>query len=161
MRCGSTLLILALTMVGMLSGAKYPGDGGPSPARGRVIGIGGVFFKAANPKGLTEWYGKHLGFHIDPRIGVTFPWTSPAEPRQTFRTTWALFPKDTRYFDPSKSELMINYIVDDLDAILERLRKEGVKVDPNIQTDEAGRFGWVFDSEGNKLELWEPARPAN
>lgn len=130
----------------------------PIERRGRVIGIGGVFFKSSDPKALTEWYQNHLGFQMDPKIGVTFPWQSPADAKRTYRTTWALFPKNARYFDPSKSELMINYIVDDLDAILERLKAEGVRIDPKRETDEAGRFGWIYDSEGNKIELWEPAR---
>ena len=130
----------------------------PLQSRGRVIGIGGVFFKSTDPKSLTEWYEKHLGFQMDPKIGVTFPWKTPADAKQTYRTTWALFPKNTRYFEPSKSDLMINYIVDDLDAILARLKAEGVKIDPKRETDAAGRFGWIYDAEGNKIELWEPAR---
>ena len=126
--------------------------------RGKVLGIGGVFFKSPRPKELTQWYEKHLGFHADPRIGVVFPWRAPADAQQKYRTTWAVFPRDTRYFEPSKSELMVNYIVDDLDAMLARLGGEGVKIDPKRETDEAGRFAWVYDSDGNKIELWEPAK---
>ena len=123
-----------------------------------MLGVGGVFFKSPHPKELTGWYEKHLGFHMDPRIGVTFPWKTPGGSEATYRTTWAVFPKDTRYFDPSKSDLMINYIVDDLDAILARLQAEGVRIDSKRETDAAGRFAWIYDADGNKVELWEPAK---
>ena len=142
-----------------MSKSQTSGDTGDlSVPRGRVIGIGGVFFKAERPHELTAWYEKHLGFHADPRIGVTFPWKHPADSTSSHRTTWAVFPKDTSYFGPSGFDFMLNYIVDDLDGLLARLKAEGVRIDPKRETDEAGRFAWIYDSSGNKIELWEPVR---
>lgn len=129
----------------------------PSPSRGRIIGIGGVFFKSDNPTALTEWYCKHLGFCNDPQTGISFPWRT-ADNDASHRTVWAVFPSDTKYFEPSESQHLINYIVDDLDAFLARVRDEGVQIHPHQQTDPAGRFAWIFDADGNKIELWEPAK---
>lgn len=128
---------------------------------GKVIGIGGVFFKSENSKELTAWYEQHLGFHADPKTGVNFPWKTADGRSDSYRTVWAVFPHDTRYFDPSTASLMFNYVVDDLDAILARLRAEGVQVDSKTENDAAGRFGWIYDSDGNKIELWEPVRAAS
>jgi len=135
-------------------------ESAPPQPRGRVIGIGGVFFKSPHPKDLSRWYETHLGFTPKPVEGVVFPWTTPGSASPTYRTTWAVFPQDTRYFDPAKSSLMVNYVVDDLDAILRRLEAEGIRIDPKRETDAAGKFAWVFDSDGNKIELWEPAAQA-
>jgi catechol 2,3-dioxygenase-like lactoylglutathione lyase family enzyme len=129
----------------------------PSTGRGRVIGIGGVFFKSDNPGALTDWYCKHLGFKPDQHSGVNFPWRT-ADNDASQRTVWAIFPSDTKYFEPTESQHLINYIVDDLDALLDRLRAEGVQIHPQQQTDAAGRFAWIFDADGNKVELWEPAK---
>jgi catechol 2,3-dioxygenase-like lactoylglutathione lyase family enzyme len=127
----------------------------PTPKRGRVIGIGGVFFKSEHPKDLQSWYQNHLGLVAEPNRGVSFEWMKDNQKRST---SWAIFPSTTKYFDPSKAPLMINYIVDDLDAILVRLKTEGVTIDPKRENDAVGKFAWVFDSDGNKIELWEPAR---
>ena len=125
--------------------------------KGRVIGIGGVFFKSARHQQLRAWYQEHLGFREEARNGVSFPWVA-VDSGLEHRTVWCIFQQDTTYFDPSPAPLMINYIVDDLDAILERLAAEGVSVDPKRETDAAGRFGWIYDAEGNKIELWEPGK---
>jgi D-3-phosphoglycerate dehydrogenase len=127
----------------------------PAP-RGRVIGIGGVFFKSDNPSALTEWYSKHLGFNPDPQTGINFPWRTDDD--TLHRTVWAVFPSDTKYFEPAESQHLINYIVDDLDALLDRLRAQGVQIHPQQETDAAGRFAWIFDADSNKVELWEPAK---
>jgi len=129
----------------------------PSPQRGRIIGIGGVFFKSDNPTALTDWYCRHLGFCNDPATGVNFSWRSE-DGSAAHRTVWAVFPSDTKYFEPSESQHLINYIVDDMDALLERLRAEGVQIHPQQQSDPVGRFAWIFDADGNKVELWEPAK---
>ncbi len=126
------------------------------PDRGRIIGIGGVFFKSDRQPELNSWYQDHLG--IQPGCGgVSFEWRALDHPDQKHRTVWAIFNGDSKYFDPSAARFMINYIVDDLDAILERLAAEGVSIDPRRETDAAGRFAWIYDPDGNKLELWEPA----
>jgi predicted enzyme related to lactoylglutathione lyase len=125
---------------------------------GRVLGIAGIFFKSSQQKPLYSWYEKHLGFKKEPDGGVFFNWRHPAAPDDRHSTTWAIFPSGTKYFDPSPSPFMINYVVDDLDAILKRLAAEGVKIDPRRETDIAGRFAWIYDADGNKIELWEPAK---
>ena len=145
-----TALIIALMAI-------HPSESPAPEPRGRVIGIGGVFFGTAHPKEMHAWYQKHLGLKDTPGMGVVFPWTVPGKADRSYRTTWALFPEHAKYFEPSKSCAMINYVVDDLDAILERLKAEGVQIDPKRETDEAGRFAWIFDGDGNKIELWEPA----
>jgi predicted enzyme related to lactoylglutathione lyase len=121
----------------------------------RVIGIGGVFFKAKDPEKLRAWYQQHLGLEFDAYGSVTFSCPDEAEPRKRAQTVWSLFPSDTKYFDPSKTDFMINYRVDDLASLLEQLRDEGVEVDERTEEYEYGRFGWIMDPEGNRIELWE------
>lgn len=123
---------------------------------GRVTGLGGVFFKAAHPERLYAWYESHLGLKRE-EGGVNFRWREKDSPA-TGKTVWALFEKDTRYFDPSAAPFMLNYRVDDLDALLERLRAEGVQIDEKREEWEYGRFAWVMDPEGNRIELWEPPK---
>jgi len=122
----------------------------------RVTGIGGVFFKANNPKALTDWYRRHLGVPVDADGSVVFPWWEEADRERPGKTVWSAFPRDTKYFEPSTAPFMINYRVRDLDRLLEELRREGVEVDPRIEEGEYGRFAWVMDPEGNRIELWEP-----
>ena len=127
----------------------------------RVTGIGGIFFKARDPKQMMAWYSKHLGIGAksDEGTGETyaeFTWHDPDNPQLPGSTVWALFPHDTRYFDPSASPFMVNYRVADLDALLVQLRAEGVHVEDHIEDYEHGRFGWITDPEGNRIELWEP-----
>ena len=151
--------IAMIVTVGLALRAQIPGRPAEPALRGRVIGIGGVFFETEHPRDLAKWYQAHLGFKPDPKIGVVLPWCAPgAEQPKIYRTTWAAFPKNAHYFGTSKSCLMVNYIVDDLDAILARLKTEGVLIDSKREADEAGRFGWIYDSDGNKVELWEPAQ---
>ena len=122
----------------------------------RVIGIGGVFIKAKDPEKLRAWYQKHLGLEPDAYGGVVFHCPDSEAERQTAQTAWSLFPSDTKYFDPSSATFMINYRVENLAALLEQLRIEGVEVDERTEEHEYGRFGWVMDPEGNRIELWEP-----
>jgi catechol 2,3-dioxygenase-like lactoylglutathione lyase family enzyme len=122
--------------------------------RGRILGIGGIFFKSANQQQAREWYSKHLGL-ADKGGGVILPWREKDKPDNEHATAWAVFPGNTKYFEPGQA-FMVNYIVDDLDALLERLQKEGVKIDPKRQNVDYGRFAWIYDPDGNKIELWEP-----
>ncbi len=122
----------------------------------RVTGIGGIFFKANDPDALRKWYGDHLGIESEGDSGAMFSWREAENPEQEGFTTWSAFPADTRYFDPSKAPFMINYRVADLDLLLQQLRDEGVEVDPRIEEYEYGRFAWIMDPEGNRIELWEP-----
>ena len=122
---------------------------------GRIIGIGGIFFESANPPQMKEWYAKHLGL-ADSGHGVMLPWREKDNPDSEQMTIWSVFPAATKYFEPSSAPFMLNYIVDDLDALLERLAKEGVRIDPKRQDESYGRFAWIYDPDGNKSELWQP-----
>lgn len=119
----------------------------------RVTGIGGFFFKCKNPKKLQSWYAKHLGVPVDASGFVVF------DAARGDQTIWAPFPRDTRYFRPSRSGWMLNLRVKNLDRMLAQLRRGKCDVDANTLTSELGRFAWVMDPEGNRVELWEPPKP--
>lgn len=121
----------------------------------RVTGIGGVFFKAKDPKALGEWYRTHLGLNVEGWGGVVFRWADD-NPDREGTSVWNPFREDTEYFAPSSASFMINYRVDDLDALLTALREEGCDVDEKVEDSEFGKFGWVMDPEGNRVELWQP-----
>jgi predicted enzyme related to lactoylglutathione lyase len=118
----------------------------------RITGIGGVFFKARDPKGLAEWYRAHLGVPVDD--GQTFATLSSQGAGEV--AVWSTFPETTDYFAPSAAPFMVNFRVRDLDAMLAQLREAGVEVDDRTEDSEYGRFGWCMDPEGNRVELWEP-----
>ena len=122
----------------------------------RVTGIGGVFFKSADPKRLAEWYRVHLGLNVEEWGGVAFQWAGPDNPAGAGTTMWNPFKQDSDYFAPSQASFMINYRVDDLRALLAALRAEGCRVEDKVDESEYGKFGWVLDPDGNKLELWQP-----
>jgi predicted enzyme related to lactoylglutathione lyase len=119
----------------------------------RVTGIGGLFFKTENPKKLKKWYKKHLGFNVDD-YGCTFWWNDMHH--QKASTQWSPFKKDTTYFSPSKKDYMFNYRVENLVDLLSKLKAEGVTIVGEMEEYEYGKFGWILDLEGNKIELWEP-----
>lgn len=121
----------------------------------RVTGIGGIFFKARDADSLRAWYRTHLGLEIQDWGGVTFRSPAPGEEREAV-TVWTIFPSTSTCFAPSAAPFMINYRVTDLAAVLGELRREGCTVDDRIDESEFGRFGWVQDPEGNRVELWEP-----
>jgi predicted enzyme related to lactoylglutathione lyase len=120
----------------------------------RVTGIGGIFFKAADPKALGAWYRKHLGVDVADWGGAVFRWGGPGSPAGA--TVWSPFSQDTGYMAPGTAAFMVNFRVADLDALLAALRAEGCRVLDATETSEQGKFGWVIDPEGNKVELWEP-----
>ncbi len=124
----------------------------------RVLGIGGIFFKAANPEKLTAWYQKHLGLNVEDWGGVAFQEGAGADlkPKRKAQITWSPFDSNTKHFEPSTKPFMINYRVQDLDALLAQLRSEGVEVEEKTDRSEFGSFGWIMDPEGNRIELWEP-----
>ena len=122
--------------------------------RGRILGIGGVFFKSANRDQMREWYSKHLGLTYQGG-GAMLPWRDHDDPKTERTTVWTIFPASTDYI-PATQRFMINYIVDDLDALLDRLKQEGVKIDPQRMNESYGRFAWIYDADGNKIELWQP-----
>jgi predicted enzyme related to lactoylglutathione lyase len=124
----------------------------------RVTGIGGIFFKAQDPEKLRGWYDQHLGITAADQESAVFAWRNANRENKVGHTVWALFPPETRYFDPGKSAFMINYRVENLEWLLEQLRREGVEVDERVEQYEYGKFGWVMDPEGNRIELWEPPK---
>lgn len=127
----------------------------------RVVGIGGIFFKAKDPEKLRAWYQEHLGFEFDTYGGLVFECPDDEEQRKRAQTVWSLFPSDTKYFDPSTAPFMINYRVENLADLAAQLRSEGLEVVESTENFEYGRFGWVIDPEGNRIELWEPAAPSD
>ena len=155
---GSLLLIAARSTGGQEVKSPQPEKSKPpvkTEQRGRILGIGGVFFKSANRDQMREWYSKHLGL-ADKGQGVMLPWREHDDPQKEHVTVWTVFPNSTKYFDPSPAPFMINYIVDDMDALLDRLKQEGVKIDAKRMDESYGRFAWIYDSDGNKIELWQP-----
>ena len=123
----------------------------------RVVGIGGVFFKARNPGKLSNWYEKHLGIITKDNVAL-FTWRSPGPSKRKGYTVWSIFPARSTYFYNPRQQTMINYRVTNLKRTLEQLRKEGVKTAGKLEGSKYGKFAWVSDPEGNWLELWEPPR---
>ncbi|HWR36905.1 MAG TPA: VOC family protein [Clostridia bacterium] len=123
----------------------------------RVTGIGGIFIKARDAAGLAAWYTQHLGIAMKPGEGAAFFW--PDDPQTDGgMSVFSAFPQDSKYFDPSPSQFMINFRVDDLDALLAKLESGRVAIDPKREEAEYGRFAWIYDPAGNKVELWEPPK---
>jgi predicted enzyme related to lactoylglutathione lyase len=122
----------------------------------RVTGIGGIFFKARDPVALRAWYQRHLGIDVQDWGGAAFRWTDEAGNPMSGMTIWSVASAEGDYFGPGKSSFMINYRVADLHGILQALRSEGCDVLDKTDDSEHGKFGWVIDPEGNKVELWQP-----
>ena len=123
----------------------------------RVTGLGGFFFKTKDPDHIKEWYKKHLGIPTD-NYGWTFWWKD--ENGRDCSTQWSPFKMDTKYFEPSEKPFMMNFRVENLRELLAALREEGVQVVGEIEEYDYGKFGWILDLEGNKIELWEPVDSA-
>ena len=119
----------------------------------RVTGLGGFFFKSENPDAIKEWYKDRLGLPVDAYV-CSFQWKD--KDGNDGSTQWSPFSKDTNYFKPSEKQFMMNFRVDNLVALLEVLREEGVTIVGEMEEYEYGKFGWIMDPEGNKIELWEP-----
>jgi predicted enzyme related to lactoylglutathione lyase len=122
----------------------------------RVTGIGGVFFKARDQVRLGEWYKSHLGIDVQEGGWAVFKWRDAEDPTRPGSTVWSVFPEDTEYFGSGAQRAMVNYRVADLDSVLKALRSEGVAVDDRVEESAEGRFGWITDPEGNRIELWQP-----
>ena len=125
----------------------------------RVTGIGGVFLKSRDPKALAAWYAKHLGIELNDWGGAAFQWSDEV-PATTSQTAWSIFPEESKDFGPGNASgpqgVMIDYRVDDLDALLEQLSAAGVTIDPKREEASFGKFAWILDLDGNRVELWEP-----
>ena len=126
-----------------------------APQMKKVTGIGGIFFKCKDPDKVKEWYKTHLGLHTN-QYGTVFEWRQGADPEKKGFTTWSPFKETTKYFEPSTREFMINYRVENLEALVQELKKNGVTVVDSIETYDYGKFVHILDAEGNKVELWEP-----
>jgi predicted enzyme related to lactoylglutathione lyase len=122
----------------------------------RVTGIGGVFFQAKDPVALRAWYQKHLGIDVQQWGGAAFTWTDDTGKPANGTTVWSIGSAEGGHYAPSQAPFMINYRVADLAALLEALREEGCNVLEKTDDSEYGKFGWVIDPEGNKVELWQP-----
>jgi predicted enzyme related to lactoylglutathione lyase len=116
----------------------------------KVLGLGGIFFKAADPKAVRDWYARVLGFEVHDWGGAVFR-------DKVANANWSPFPADTKYFEPSDSSFMINFVVDDIDGVLAKAAAEGVEPTGRMD-EEMGRFAWLLDPAGVKIELWEPAK---
>jgi predicted enzyme related to lactoylglutathione lyase len=117
----------------------------------KVVGVGGVFLKAKDPKQLAQWYVQHLGLPQSDDGSIVFD-----GPETVGMTVFAHFPETTKYFGDGPQQGMINFRVDDMDALLARLAEAGVRIDPKRQDESYGRFAWIWDPEGNRVELWQP-----
>ena len=123
----------------------------------RVTGLGGIFFKGEDNKKSAEWYKTHLGIPVEEWGGGEFKWRDHSNPEKEGSTVWNIFKKDTTYFGPSSQNYMINYRVENITELIEVLKKEGVTVVDGPTADEGfGKFAWILDPDGNKIELWEP-----
>jgi predicted enzyme related to lactoylglutathione lyase len=143
------ILLLCLGGLAMANSNQAPAD---EPV-GRVVGVGGVFFKAKDPKALAAWYHEVLGMPMEAWGGAALRYDAPNHPPVL---TWSAFSASTTYFAPSTSAFMINYAVDNMDALLARLHAKNVAILKQDDKDPNGRFAWILDPEGNKIELWEP-----
>ncbi|WEA02931.1 VOC family protein [Mucilaginibacter sp. SJ] len=121
----------------------------------KVTGLGGVFFKCDDPKAMNEWYVKTLGLPAS-QYGTTFEWRHADDPSKIGSTSWCTFPQDTQYFNPSAKPFMINYRVENLAALVDELKKDGVTIIDEIAEYDYGKFVHILDPEGNIIELWEP-----
>jgi predicted enzyme related to lactoylglutathione lyase len=117
----------------------------------KVVGVGGIFLKAQDPKGLQAWYAEHLG------IPLSGGYTAFDGPEAAGMTVFSFFAQDTEYFGEASQRAMVNFRVDSLDGVLERLTAAGARIDPKRQDEPYGRFAWLWDPEGNRVELWEPS----
>jgi predicted enzyme related to lactoylglutathione lyase len=131
---------------------KQPGD---QTKTKRVTGIGGIFFKCKDPKKMREWYKAHLGLNTN-QYGTVFEWRQATDPSKKGFSTWGPFGEKTKYFEPSTKDFMINYRVENLETLVEELKKEDVTITDTIEKYGYGKFVHIMDIEGNKIELWEP-----
>jgi predicted enzyme related to lactoylglutathione lyase len=120
----------------------------------RVTSIGGIFFKCKSPKAMRAWYQEHLGINTN-SYGAVFEWRQGVDTTKKGFTQWSPFPETTKYFEPSSKDFMINYRVDDLTALVQQLKTEGVTITDTVETYDYGKFVHIMDIEGNKIELWE------
>jgi predicted enzyme related to lactoylglutathione lyase len=122
----------------------------------RVTGIGGIFFKAKDAPALRAWYKQHLGIDVQDWGGAAFTWADADGNPTGGMTVWSVSPQESKQFAPSTASFMVNYRVEDVHALIAALKAEGCNVLEKVEDSEYGKFGWVIDPEGNKIELWQP-----
>jgi predicted enzyme related to lactoylglutathione lyase len=149
-----TLALIATFIVGFAFKSLTTKDSRKASTK-KVTSIGGVFFKCKDPKKVREWYATHLGFSAN-QYGAVFEWRQGADSSKKGFTQWSPFNEKTKYFEPSRKDFMINYRVENLEALVEQLKKDSVIITDKIETVEYGKFVHIMDIEGNKIELWEP-----
>lgn len=150
-----TLSLITAFALGFAFKSLISNANGEQPLK-KTTGIGGIFFKCKDPKAVNEWYKTHLGFDTSP-YGTSFEWRQLDDSSKIGLTQWNPFPEDTKYFEPSVKDFMINYRVDHLEALVEELRKANITIIDKIETYDYGKFVHILDLEGNKIQLWEPA----
>ncbi len=121
----------------------------------KVTGIGGIFFKCKDPKKMRAWYAENLGLNTN-QYGAVFEWRQGADTAKKGFTQWSPFSEKTKYFEPSTKDFMINYRVENLEALVAQLKNNGVTIVDSIEAFDYGKFVHIMDIEGNKIELWEP-----
>ncbi len=147
------MLILRLGLYAvLLVPLSHPATAANAPA-GHITGIGGVFIKSSNPKALAAWYHDMLGLPLEPWGGAALPYDAPLHPP---KTAWMALSASSKYTAPSTRDLMLDFAVDDMDAITARLIAHGVKILKRDDSDPSGRFAWILDPDGTKIELWQP-----
>jgi catechol 2,3-dioxygenase-like lactoylglutathione lyase family enzyme len=149
--------ILALSLLATIMGGTSTLASPPPEPAGHITGIGGIFVRSKNPKALAAWYRDVLGLPMEAFGGAMLHYDAPGHPAVL---VWASFKSNTAYMAPSTREFMINFAVDDLDAFIARLAAKGVAILKRDDSDPSGRFAWILDPDGTKIELWQ-AKPKN
>jgi predicted enzyme related to lactoylglutathione lyase len=150
----TTLIIIALA-ISFCFGFAFKSITSGNIQTKRVTSIGGIFFKCKDPKKVREWYKTHLGLNTN-QYGAVFEWRQAADSTKKGFSQWTPFSEKSKYFEPSTKDFMINYRVENLTALVEELKKEGVTITDTIETADYGKFVHIMDIEENKIELWEP-----
>src|SRR6476619_7640430 len=154
-----TILIMLMIAASFISGFAFKTllttQNNETQERKKVTGIGGIFFKCKDPGKMREWYKTHLGLNTN-QYGAVFEWRQGADTTKKGFTQWSPFKETTKYFEPSTKDFMINYRVENLQALVEQLKNEGVTIVDKIEAFDYGKFVHIIDVEGNKVELWEP-----
>jgi len=154
-----TILIIPLIAASFISGFAFrtllTAQDNETQEKKKVTGIGGIFFKCKDPGKMREWYKTHLGLNTN-QYGAVFEWRQGADTIKKGFTQWSPFKETTKYFEPSTKDFMINYRVENLEALIDQLKKENVIIVDSIETVEYGKFVHILDIEQNKIELWEP-----
>ena len=159
---------LAIAVIAFALGSATSRAKGPEVAHAAVqeaegpgvTGLGGIFFKTTDPASLLDWYRTHLGITAEEWGGFAFQWLEKEDPEETGYTVWGSFPESAEYFGPGDQSYMINYRVADLERLLVALREAGVEVVGQMEEHPNGKFAWVLDPEGRRIELWEPVPSA-